>query len=262
MPGLKKAELIEGVVYMPSPVSHRMHGSPHARVGGWLIQYLAATPGLDAGDNGSIRLDMENMPQPDVFLFVLPEHGGQARISEDDYIEGAPDLIVEVASSSVSIDLHQKFRVYRRNGVRVYIVWRTRDAAIDWFVLRDTDYERLEPGPDGLYRSEVFPGLWLDPAALISGDLARVLVVAQQGVAAPEHAAFVERLQQEAARAPKRNRPSPIRHSRAIGREHRRYCLRRGDLPRAEANASAGSRPSAGRDRLWNAHARGPADLS
>src|SRR5207249_3446320 len=106
-------------------------------------------------DNGSIRLDVDNMPQPDAFLMVLPSHGGRAGISDDDYVERAPELIAEVAASSVSFDLNLKFHVYRRNEVQEYIVWRVEDQAIDWFVLRQGRYERLPPGAANVYRSEV-----------------------------------------------------------------------------------------------------------
>jgi Uma2 family endonuclease len=194
MPELKKAELIEGEVYMSSPVRVQQHGQPHIRLGGWLATYFAGTPGLVAGDNSSIRLDLDNEPQPDVFLMIQPERGGQARIDEDDYVEGAPELVGEVAASSVSYDLGKKLHVYRRNEVREYIVWRVQDRAIDWFVLRDGNYEPLTPGADGLLRSTVFPGLWLDPAALLRGDLATVLDVVRQGLASPEHADFAARL--------------------------------------------------------------------
>src|SRR5438067_6966374 len=126
MPGLKKAELIEGVVHMPSPVTFRKHARPHLYLNGWLLHYLAATPGVDGGDNASLRLDLDNEPQPDGFLMILPSHGGQARIDEDDYVAGGPELVAEVASSSASYDLHAKLHVYRRNGVREYVVWRVR----------------------------------------------------------------------------------------------------------------------------------------
>lgn len=194
MPCLKKAELIEGVVHMPSPTRARRHGRPHAKVIGWMIAYEAETIGVETTDNTTIRLDLDNEPQPDAALYIDPAHGGQVRISADDYIEGAPELVAEVATSSVSIDMNAKLHVYRRNGVREYLVWRVRNQAIDWFVLREGEYRRLEPGAHGLLRSEVFPGLWLDPAALIGGDLARVLDVVRQGTASPEHAAFVARL--------------------------------------------------------------------
>jgi Uma2 family endonuclease len=195
MPELKKAELIEGEVYVSSPVRVRRHARPHGQLMTWIGTYAAGTPGLLAADNATIRLDLDNEPQPDVFLLIEPECGGQARISEDDYVEDAPELVGEVAASSVSIDLGKKLHVYRRNGVREYIVWRMRDRAIDWFVLREGRYESLAPGADGLLRSEVFPGLWLDPAALLRGDLATVLAVVRQGAESPEHAAFAARLQ-------------------------------------------------------------------
>jgi Uma2 family endonuclease len=199
MPHLKKAELIDGVVYVPSPVRHRQHGSPHAHLIGWLFQYTANTPGVEVGDNSSVRLDLDNEPQPDALLFIDPTRGGQVRISDDGIIEGAPELVAEVASSSVSYDLHAKLHVYRRNGVCEYIVWRVLEQEVDWFVLRDGQYERMPRDAQGLVRSEVFPGLWLDPAALLRGDLATLLIVVQQGLASPEHNAFVARLRPSTA---------------------------------------------------------------
>ena len=192
MPDVKKAELIEGVVYLPSPVSND-HASPHFDIITFLGLYRVATPGVQGSDNGTVRLDWENEPQPDAFLRIAPECGGQSRI-DDEYIAGPPELIAEIAVSSVSYDLHDKLRAYRRNGVREYLVWRVWDSAIDWFVLREGQFERLPPAEAGHYRSEVFPGLWLDLAALIRGDVAQVLAVLQQGIASPEHAAFVAKL--------------------------------------------------------------------
>jgi Uma2 family endonuclease len=200
MPHVKKAELIQGVVYMPSPVAVEHHGEPHFDIITWLGVYRAGTPGIRAGDNASVRLDDENMPQPDVSFFIAADHGGQSRVGSDDYLEGAPEFVAEVASTSASYDLHQKLETYRAHGVREYVVWRTRDQAIDWFVRRGDRFERLGPGPDGLLRSETFPGLWLDPEALLRGDLARVLDVVRLGMATPEHAEFVRRLAEAAAR--------------------------------------------------------------
>ncbi|MGE0707428.1 MAG: Uma2 family endonuclease [Planctomycetota bacterium] len=125
--------------------------------------------------------------------------GGQTR-DEDGYVAGAPELVAEVAASSVSYDLHDKLGAYRRNGVREYLVWRVLDRALDWFVLRDERYEPLAPVGDGTLRSAVFPGLWLDPRALLAGDLAAVLARLQAGLASPEHGAFRARL--AAAEAP------------------------------------------------------------
>ena len=200
MPHVKKAELIEGVVFMPSPVRHQRHSRPHFRLISWLGTYEAATPGVEGGDNGTARLDVLNEPQPDALLLISPSCGGQARISTDDYIEHAPELVAEVASSSVSIDLHTKREIYRRNGVRASTSsGRVLEDALDWFVLRDEQFNPLAPDTQGWFRSEVLPGLWLDSAALLQGDMARVLEVVRQGLASAEHAAFVQRLQQTAS---------------------------------------------------------------
>jgi Uma2 family endonuclease len=201
MPGLKKAELIEGVVFVPSPVRVDHHGSPHAALIGWMTVYWAATPGIRVADNTTIRLDMDNEPQPDALMFVEPDRGGQARIDADGYIKGGPELVAEVAASSASIDLNSKLRVYRDNGVREYIVWRVLDGVIDWFVLRQGQYVAL-PADAGAYRSETFSGLWLNPDALTRFDLAAVLQGLQQGLASAEHAAFVARLRPPGAAAP------------------------------------------------------------
>jgi Uma2 family endonuclease len=195
MPELKKAELIEGEVYMPSPVRYKGHSHPHTRLVAWLANYETDTPWVEAGDNGTIRLDLDNEPQPDAFLIIRPERGGQARISEDDYIEGAPELVAEVASSSASYDLGKKLNAYRRNGVREYVVWRVLDQEVDWFVNREGRFEPLPPGDDGILRSTLFPGLWLDPAALARGDKARVKAILQQGLDSLGHADFVKRLE-------------------------------------------------------------------
>ncbi len=193
-PNLKKAELIEGKVYVAPPVSHRGHGSPHVDLIGLFFIYRAATLGIMAGDNSSIRLDPNNMPQPDVFLFIDPALGGQAKIDPQGYMTGAPELIAEIAATSASYDLYEKFDVYRRHGVKEYIVWRTLDGALDYFILRQGDYQQLPPRPDGALCSETFPGLWIDPVALLTGDLAKALSVLQQGLASPEHTAFADSL--------------------------------------------------------------------
>jgi Uma2 family endonuclease len=195
MPALKKAELVEGVVYVPSPVRHKYHGRQHLHILNWIGHYEAGTQGVEGSDNSTILLDLDNAPQPDAILFIQPEHGGRVKINEDGYIEGGPDLVAEVAASSASYDLHDKLNSYRRNGVREYIVHRVLDQQVDWFVLKDGRFEALEISPDGLFRSTVFPGLWLDPAALVRGDLATVLAVVQQGLNSPEHATFAAGLQ-------------------------------------------------------------------
>ncbi|MDG4552049.1 MAG: Uma2 family endonuclease [Candidatus Contendobacter sp.] len=196
MPRLRKAELIEGVVFMPSPLHFEQHAKPHALVMGWLAAYWAATPGIELADNATLRLDADNEFQPDALLRLPERAGGASRVSRDDYLEGAPELIVEVASTSASHDLHDKRKVYRRNGVREYLVWLVRERRLLWFVVEDDEYQPLQPGADGLLRSRVFAGLALNSRALLDGDLARVLADQQRCQGGEEHQRFVEALRQ------------------------------------------------------------------
>ena len=195
MPNVKKAELIEGVVYMPSPVRYESHSKPHSILNAWLVYYVSKTPGLaDFGDNGTVRLDNDNEPQPDLFM-LLPSHlGGRAKIDADDYISGPPALVCEVSASSVSIDLHLKKTAYRRNGVQEYLVWRTEDLIIDWFSLQSGDFIPIPPEPDGTLRSRIFPGLWLNPTSAFQLDPPAIFALLDRGTLSPEHAEFVKRL--------------------------------------------------------------------
>ncbi|MCS7055044.1 MAG: Uma2 family endonuclease [Thermoflexales bacterium] len=193
MPHVKKAELIEGIVYMSSPLRVRTHAEPHALIVTWLGVYKSATPGVRLADNATLRLDMDNEFQPDAMLFIDPALGGLARITDDDYVAGAPELIVEIAASSTSIDVHDKLKVYRRNGIQELLVWRTRDAAVDWWEMREGDYLPL-PREGSRIVSRVFPGLTLDLAALLGNDLAEVLAALQDGLRGDSHARFVEQL--------------------------------------------------------------------
>ncbi len=187
MEHVKKAELIEGVVYMPSPVRADRHGEPHFLASNWLGAYVMATPGVVAVDNATVILDDDNEPQPDLSLRI---ERGQARLDDEGYICGAPELVVEISASSASYDLHDKKNAFRRNGVQEYVVWRVDDAQVDWFVRRDGRYEVLAPSLSGVLRSKCFPGLWLDVAALLERDIARVHAKVSEGVDTPEHADF------------------------------------------------------------------------
>jgi Uma2 family endonuclease len=198
MPDVKKAELIEGTVYMPSPVHFEAHSHPHSAIVGWLVTYAAATPHVSVGDNATVRLDLDNEPQPDALLRIEADCGGQSAISDDDYIEGAPELIVEVAHSSAAYDLHDKKQAYRRNGVQEYVVWQIEDDRVDWFVLEDGSYLTLSPDADGRLTSRVFPGLVLDVDALLADKIDTVLARLQDAVGHDEHQAFVDRLQRRA----------------------------------------------------------------
>ncbi|WP_218575250.1 Uma2 family endonuclease [Limnoglobus roseus] len=211
-----RAELINGVVHvnrwievgrdgkeriMP-PISGGGHGGPQADMTFLLSMYSIYTPGVRASAPTTLVLSpTESVPEPDVLLRVLPESGGSCTLGTDDYLHGAPELIVEISKTSAGRDLGRKLEMYLRNGVPEYIVWRTRHRVIDWFHLnRRGEYVPLALDADGILKSRVFPGLWLDSVAMTGGDMARVLAVVQQGIASPEHAKFVEKLRKRAAK--------------------------------------------------------------
>lgn len=172
-PDIKKAELIDGVVYVPSPVRLTQHGQPHGFVMAWLGLYVSQRPDVLLADNSTVFLDRQAEVQPDAFL-VRPAPGGP-RVTEDGYLEGAPQLVVEIAASTASYDLHVKKEAFRRNGVLEYVVWRVLDRAIDWFRLQDGAYVLIEPEADGIVASAQFPGLRLHVPSMLAGDLAAVL---------------------------------------------------------------------------------------
>jgi len=193
MPNVKKAELIEGIVYMPSPVSHDRHGEPHLNLAGLFATYMWQTKGVRGGDNTTVRLDLANEPQPDLLLFIDPGCGGRVRLV-DGFIEGSPELVAEVSSSSVSIDLKSKFRSYHRNQVQEYLVWRVDDQAVDWFRLAGSEYVCIVPDARGWLKSVALPGLWLDAAALVRGDMEAVLAALNAGLGDESHREFVAAL--------------------------------------------------------------------
>lgn len=192
-PGIK-AELIDGKVFMPSPAKPH-HGSGANRANAWLGVYEAATPAVSALDNVTVILSEASEPQPDACLILAPEHGGRTWVAGDGWLHGAPELVVEVAATTAAYDLYEKKLAYEAAGVQEYIAVLVLDQVVRWFVLRDGRYGDLEPGADGILRSEVFPGLWLDPNAMLQSDIAGVLSSLRDGLASPEHAEFVARVQ-------------------------------------------------------------------
>ncbi|MBP8292001.1 MAG: Uma2 family endonuclease [Caldilineaceae bacterium] len=200
MPNLRKAELIEGVVQMPSPIRIE-HMEADLAVITWLGVYVALTPGVRGGGDGSVRLDADNEVQPDALLRIEEACGGQSRVAADGFIEGAPELVVEISGSSASYDLHAKLNIYRRAGVREYVVWRVYDDAIDWFVQDEGRFVAQAPDEQGVYASRVFPGLRLPVQALLDGKLADVLASVQQGAQTQEHADFVKKLKSQGTAA-------------------------------------------------------------
>ncbi len=193
-----KAELINGIVYMASPVRLDQHGEPDSLIQTWLCNYAVATPGVKSATNSTARFGPDDVPQPDGLLRVVPERGGSARVNAKGYLEGAPELVAEVAASSASLDAREKLATYRRAGVAEYVLWRTADESLDWWALEEDEYQPLGAGGDGFLRSRVFPGLWLDSAALLAGDGAKVMETLQLGLQSAEHAAFVAELQRRA----------------------------------------------------------------
>ena len=193
MPELKKAELIEGIVYMGSPVSAE-HGEPDGLIHTWLGNYAAHTPGVRFFPNTTVILDADNTPQPDTCLCLNPDRGGRTRISPKKYLMGAPELIVEIAASSASIDLNDKMDAYARNGVGEYLVWRTLERRFDWFVLENENYVALRPDSRGMLRSKTFPGLVLDVSALLAMNASKVLAILRRGLASAAHKTFIAAL--------------------------------------------------------------------
>jgi Uma2 family endonuclease len=192
MPDLKRAELIDGIVYMPSPVSE-IHGDYHSRMSAWLVFYVTATPGCALRPVATWLMRRSSAPQPDLSLKILPEYGGQSTI-EGKYPAGAPELVVEVSHTTTAMDAGAKLRLYERSGVREYLIIRPAKQKMTWHALMDGKYRNVEPDADGLFRSRVFPGLWLNPLELWNGDFPALSATVQQGTSTPEHAAFVRKL--------------------------------------------------------------------
>jgi Uma2 family endonuclease len=191
LPDLKNAELIAGVVYVPSPVS-REHSHLDARIILWLAYYAQATPGCESGSN-STWLMAGSAPQPDADLCILPSHGGQSA-NLGSLATGAPELAVEICVTSAELDLGPKRALYQRAGVREYITIEAFGPRMIWRVLKDGAYTPLAPQADGILRSQFFPGLWLDAAAFWANDGAKMLAALNAGLASEDHRRFVERL--------------------------------------------------------------------
>ncbi len=199
MPEGCRAELIGGIVYMPSPQK-----VPHSRTQRlavrWLDEYAEATPGTEAVVNNTQILGPDSEPEPDAALFIAPEYGGLVFLDENDYLHGPPELVLEVSSSTASIDLHRKKLDYQKAGVCEYVVLALRMQQVFWFARRRGKYREVPLPADGIFRSQVFPGLWLDAEGMLGNHRQRVLAALRQGLAAPEHAAFVARQARQAAK--------------------------------------------------------------
>jgi hypothetical protein len=203
MPPETRAELVGGIVYMPSPMRGD-HGTESRFVAGWLDRYERFTPGVEGADGATVKLDLQGEPQPDHFLLIVPECGGQSGVDAEGYFRGAPEMVLEIARATRYFDLNRKKADYERAGVQEYVVVELDPDRIHWFVRRGDRFEEMRPGRDGIYRSKVFPGLWLDAQALFRRDRARRDEVLEQGVASPPHAAFMARLARARAKGLRR----------------------------------------------------------
>ena len=217
-PIVHSAELLQGVVHITRRreirngeemiipgISAEGHGMPHNQIQGCLGVYSAHTRGVQAHGPGTTILPSNVTGlEPDAILRILPTHGGASSIGEDGFVHGAPELLAEISFSSGARDFGKKFDAYQADGVPEYLVWRTAEKEIHWFVLRRKKYVALKPHADGTLRSERFPGLWLDVPALLAGEMARVIATLEKGIASAEHAAFVARLRKAASRKKRR----------------------------------------------------------
>jgi Uma2 family endonuclease len=193
MPPETRAELVGGVVYMPSPM-RLDHGKWDHPVAAWLDRYEQFTPGVEGAGGPTVKLDRQGEPQPDHLLLILPECGGQTSVDADGYLTGAPELVVEISRATRYHDLNSKKSDYRRAGVREYLVIELDPNRIHWFIRGGNRFEDLQPGRDGIYRSEVFPGLWLDAEALFTRDRGVLYAVLRRGLRTRKHAEFVAAL--------------------------------------------------------------------
>ena len=205
MPPETRAELIDGVVYMPSPVGSA-HGEAHISMLYWLANYKEKTPGVKALSGATTILGRKSEPQPDGLLRIAAECGGRTK-NKGSYIHGAPELVAEVSKATRFIDLGPKLKDYQRAGVLEYVVDALDPDEILWFVRERGVLVQHPVDGDGLYRSTVFPGLWLDPQALLAGDTERLRAVVDLGCATAEHAAFVARLAAASGSTPREAHP-------------------------------------------------------
>lgn len=191
MPEDFRAELIGGIVYVASPLK-RAHGTNHPFLTALFVAYAGRTQGIEVGDNTTILLGDDSEPQPDLFLRILPEYGGQSLTTNDDYVQAAPEFVAEIAHSSRAIDLHAKYEDYRKYGVVEFLVVCLKENELRWFNLKAN--HELSADEDGVMRMRAFPGLWIHPEALLARDYKRMMATLEQGMAGREYAEFVKRL--------------------------------------------------------------------
>ncbi|MFT3878951.1 MAG: Uma2 family endonuclease [Gemmatales bacterium] len=193
-PELKRVQLIEGIVHMPSPMRFVQHANPQTCINGWLFCYSSQTPGVRNGGSATLKIDTENEFEPDGMLFY---DQGQLVIADDGYLEGVPELVVEVSASTISVDSKEKFRVYEKQGVKEYLLWNTQADTITWFARNKNKFVAMKPNRAGIIQSKTFPGLWLDVAAMLEGDLTQVMKTLNEGLTSGPHVKYVKRFERD-----------------------------------------------------------------
>jgi Uma2 family endonuclease len=130
------------------------------------VHYTGLHPDCETANDSTWIIDKSSTVQPDCFLRYVQ---GNSWLDEQSYLRGAPELVVEISASTVSMDSHQKKANYERAGVREYIVWRVIDKVIDIWRYDDQTKSFLAapPNADRIWSSAVFPGLVLDLAAVM-----------------------------------------------------------------------------------------------
>lgn len=193
MPEHCRAELIEGIVYMASPL-HIGHGDRHALLTTLCGLYALKTPGVTASVATTVRLDNENEYQPDGHMRIDVSKGGRTQALNDKFVAGGPEFVFEISNTTLEMDLHEKFKVYERNGVLEYLVWQVNEEKIELFQLKNGRFYAAKPDAKKILRSKVMPGFWLDTAALLKGKDASVLATLEAGLRDPSHLEFVKHL--------------------------------------------------------------------
>ena len=194
MPENVRAELIEGIVYVASPI-YMPHSGQHLFLATLCGAYEFETPGILGAIAGSVRLDGSNEYQPDLHLRIAPECGGRTSNPDQKLVLGGPEFVVEISNTTLGMDLHEKFEVYQRDGVLEYLVWELKEEVIELFSLQEGSFQKIKPDVKGVLKSATMPGLWFNVPAILAGDKRAALRTLREGLKSPEHTKFVKRLQ-------------------------------------------------------------------